>query len=382
MIRSSFFKVIMGVLIFVALGIMFVYAITIDKTTVYNENNNQNYQTKISVTLPEKIYVVNEAVVEWMDGTKTAKEIHDKYRDFGRLDYTNIVDFVYTIDNLPVESFVEKQEILIVDKEYSKQVYSKILSSEERSVSLENLRPSTTYSYSIKVTFSDNKVVEKNGEFTTETSPCFLFVNGARNVRDIGATKTIDGKQIKKYMLYRGSELDGAIEPKNVITEQGVDYMLNVLNIKSEIDLRWYDEKTMRDMLGSNIQHNYYRMLAYSEFFNTPYIIPSIKDVFSNLAMPETYPAYIHCTYGADQTGTIIYVLEALLGVGEETLYKEWETSIFCHGDAFYDEMDDFIKQFKSLKGDTMQEKAENYLLSIGVTRKEIESIREILLTD
>ena len=42
--------------------------------------------------------------------------------------------------------------------------------------------------------------------------------------------------------------------------------------------------------------------------------------------------------------------------------------------------MDSFVETMKTFEGSTMKEKAENYLLSIGVTQQEIDSIREIFL--
>jgi protein tyrosine/serine phosphatase len=360
---------------------MIILAINIDKKEDYNKENIDDVNTNITVTLPDKIYVVNTAVLEWLNGEDKAQNIYDKYRSYGRLDYTESIDFLYSINDLPVDCKVKTQQISIIDKDYSKEVFSQNVSSEKRSVNIENLRPDTVYEYHIKVEFSNGKIVEKKGEFKTEPSPCFLFVDGARNVRDIGTIKTIDGKQIKKYMVYRGSELDGAIEPKNVITEQGIDYMLNVLNIKSEMDIRTYEDNKTKDMLGETVKHPYYGLVAYDLFFREDYNEKN-REFFSDLANPDIYPIYVHCSYGADRTGTAIYVLEALLGVDEETLYFDWETSLFCHGNSFYDDMEVFVSEFKSLKGDTMQEKAENYLLSIGVTKREIDSIREILLTD
>lgn len=379
MIRSRSSKIM--ILAIVTFMIMVFLAVIIDKTGKYNKGINENFETNIAVILPEKIYVVNEAVVEWLNEKDTARNIYDKYRSFGRLDYTQSIDFMYSINDIPMDCKVETQHISIVDKDYSKEVFSQSVPAEKRLVSLENLRPDTVYEYHIQVDFSNGKTLEKNGEFKTEPSPCFLFVDGARNVRDIGTIKTANEKHIKKYMVYRGSELDGAIESKNVITEHGIDYMLNVLNIKTEVDLRLYDAAKTKDMLSDTVKHTYYGIAAYDLFFRKDFAEKNRK-FFSDLSNPDVYPVYVHCSYGADRTGTAMYVLEALLGVDEETLYQEWETSLFCHGDAFYDEMDVFIEQFKAFKGNTMQEKAENYLLSIGVTKKEIESIKEILLTD
>ncbi len=378
MLQRKYLVVISATLI---VALLFV-SIVFDKSKTYKEETVDNGEMEITVTLPEKIYVANEAVIDLMNGTETAKNIYNKYIEYGTMDYTKPINLLYTIENLPLDCEIETQHITVIDKDYSKEVFSQSLSPEKRSASLENLRPDTNYEYLIQVGFSNGKKIEKSGVFKTEQSNCFLFIDGIRNVRDIGTTKTVDGRQIKKYMLYRGTELDGGVYPKYTISQHGKNYMLNVLNIKTEVDLRWYDEKTMRDALGPDVNHIYCPVAGYSEFFDTDYSAESTKAIFSKLTNSDAYPVYIHCAVGADRTGTVIYLLEALLGVDEKTLYQEWECSVLCLGDTFYEEMDLFVKQFKTLKGNTMQEKAENYLLSIGVTQQEIDSIREILLTD
>jgi len=40
-------------------------------------------------------------------------------------------------------------------------------------------------------------------------------------------------------------------------------------------------------------------------------------------------PVYFHCTYGADRTGTVAYLLEALLGVPYENRAEDFELSTF-----------------------------------------------------
>lgn len=379
MLQRKYLAVISAVLI---VALIFV-SIVFDKNKTYKEEETvDNGEMEITVTLPEKIYVANEAVVEWMNGTDAAKDVYNRYIEYGTMDYTKPITLLHTIENLPLDCEIETQCITVTDKDYSKVVFSENISPEKRSVSLENLRPDTVYEYNIKVNFSDGLVIEKNGEFKTEPSPCFLFVDGIRNVRDIGTTKTVDGRQMKKYMLYRGTELDGGTYPRYTIAQDGKNYMLNVLNIKTEVDLRWYNEKTMKDALGSDVNHVYYPVAAYGEFFETDYSSENLKKIFSELSNPDAYPVYLHCAVGADRTGMVIYILGALLGLDEKSLYQEWECSVLFLGDSFYDEMDDFVVRFKKLPGKTMQEKAEKYLLSIGVTMEEIESIREILLTD
>ena len=382
MTRSKHYKIIICALVFTVFIALVFCAVSLDMVGKHKDNFEEEFKAEIDVVLPEKIYVANEAVVEWMNGTDTAKNVYNKYIEYGTMDYTKPITLLHTIENLPLDCEIETQCITVTDKDYSKVVFSQNISPEKRSVSLENLRPDTNYEYLIQIAFSNGKKIEKSGVFKTEQSKCFLLIDGARNVRDIGTTKTVDGRQIKKYMLYRGTELDGGIYPRYTITQDGKNYMLNVLNIKTEVDLRWYDEKTMKDALGPDVNHVYYPVAAYSEFFETDYSSENLKNIFSELSNSDAYPVYLHCAVGADRTGTVIYILGALLGLDEKSLYQEWECSVLFLGDSFYDDMDMFVERFKQLPGDTMQEKAEKYLLSIGVTQQEINSIREILLTD
>jgi hypothetical protein len=73
-------------------------------------------------------------------------------------------------------------------------------------------------------------------------------------------------------------------------------------------------------------------------------------------------------------------LLEALLGVSENDLRKEYEISGFTSPLSNTDDFDAFVDKINTFSGDTIQEKVEGYLLSIGVTAEEIANIREIFL--
>ena len=107
----------------------------------------------------------------------------------------------------------------------------------------------------------------------------------------------------------------------------------------------------------------------------------SIRRIFADLADESNYPVLLHCTHGMDRTGTVCYLLGAVLGMSEEDLMKDYQLSAMYHGDLWGEnQMSEFIGQLKSYEGMTIQKKAENYLLSAGVTPDEINSIREIYL--
>ena len=61
---------------------------------------------------------------------------------------------------------------------------------------------------------------------------------------------------------------------------------------------------------------------------------------------------------------------------------KEYQLSALYHGCQPIDDMTVFVERFKQLPGETMSEKAEGYLLSIGVTAEQIASIRLIHLSN
>ncbi|MBQ4137787.1 MAG: tyrosine-protein phosphatase, partial [Clostridia bacterium] len=134
--------------------------------------------------------------------------------------------------------------------------------------------------------------------------------------------------------------------------------------------------------LGKNIPRKFYDMVYYNQIF-TEEGKEKVYDVFYDLALKKNYPVYLHCTYGVDRTGTICFLLEALLGVPEETLLFDYSLSYLYFLHVTSDNLKPFLEEFKStVEGDTLKEKAENYLLSVGITPLQIDSIREIFLED
>ena len=151
--------------------------------------------------------------------------------------------------------------------------------------------------------------------------------------------------------------------------------MLDVFSIKTDIDLRTQTSTSM-DALGSRVEHRYYSMVVYSEIF-TDEGKEKIRMVFADLANPDNYPIYLHCTYGCDRTGTVCYLLEALLGVSRGDCLKDYGLSNLTISSIQVVE-----NGLKDYEGSTLKEQTESYLLSCGVNEYQIESIRNIFLGD
>ena len=71
----------------------------------------------------------------------------------------------------------------------------------------------------------------------------------------------------------------------------------------------------------------------------------------------------------------------AVLGLEEDTLYKEWALSLFFSGGSIFKaEMEEFVQIIQSFEGNTLQEKVSGYLISIGITQEQLDSFRNIML--
>lgn len=235
---------------------------------------------------------------------------------------------------------------------------------------VENLKCGTRYFWRV---VSGNEVSEVFCFNTADIYPRFIKIDGITNVRDCGGWKTIDGGRIKQGLLYRGSEMNSHVS----ITDEGLKTMREVLEIKSVMDLRWYKEVVKDVYKGGYVNIS---VAPYSEWFEKPEVT---RAVFEYLSDKENYPVYFHCWGGADRTGTMAFLIGALLGQSYEDLIDDYEitslsiwgarsrNSELCRG---------FLEAFNALEGESISEKAKKYLLSCGVSEKQINDFKNIML--
>ena len=205
------------------------------------------------------------------------------------------------------------------------------------------------------------------------------------NTRDIGGYTGLDGRLVRYGMVLRGSELDGLVEPTYKLTEDGKAVMLDTLGIQYDMDLR--GTKSIDAPLGEGVEREFFTMRYYSEIFEEKNM-PVMGAVLKEFADPDNYPIFVHCTYGADRTATVCFLLEALLGVEKDDLMMEYSLTGFAFPHVSLDRNDatnpvrflKFVEDFERLSGDTYAEKAETYCKSVGLTDDDIETIRSLLL--
>ena len=115
-------------------------------------------------------------------------------------------------------------------------------------------------------------------------------------------------------------------------------------------------------------------------------IAAKYKIIFDTIAHCDTDPVMLHCTYGADRTGITTFFLEALLGMSEEDMTRDYLWTQFTQGrdvkilESQGAEFPQWMKKTKACDGLTFADKRENHLISVGIEKSTLEHIREIFV--
>lgn len=255
----------------------------------------------------------------------------------------------------------------------------------ETSLTIDNIIPNREYYWKVKVT--DNDGGQKFSNVYTFTPTAYvrtMDIDGVKNMRDVGGLVTTDGKTIQYGIMYRSAHFDS-------ITEKGKE-QIKRLGVKTDIDLR--GESNTVSPLGENVRRLNYNAPYYVDEADgngiqsglngaESYVKEFVKE-FKACADPDNYPIGFHCSLGRDRTGTLAAMLYAVSGVSRYDIVKEYELSwlstaaannVFIQTGSI-NKLCDFIE---SKDGETFKDKACNFLLSIGVTQAELNSVRDIL---
>lgn len=249
-----------------------------------------------------------------------------------------------------------------------------------KSIAVNNLLRNTKYYVRITATANGITRQAESSFKTADIGPRVMTVGGITNVRDLGGYETSFGKTTLQGLAFRGAQLD--IKGVSRLTAQGAELLGTDIALGLEIDLRTASETGgLTKSVVTSAKYLNSRIGSYTAAFSSDQK-ELFRQIFASYADVNNYPIYVHCVYGADRTGTVCYILNALLGVDEKTLIQDYEFTTFSDAGlrsaATNAEMKAFLTSFNALSGSTPAEKAENYLLSIGVTSEEISTIRGI----
>ena len=338
--------------------------------------------------------------------------------------------------------------VYLADNENFDNATTYVISGLRKEINVYNLMPSTTYYW--KVEGDKTGDTSDASSFTTENiSVRLIHAEGTSNVRDLGGWSA--GISSVNYgKIYRGNQLNGYGNwGDNKLTEEGLKTFKDDLKVRTEIDLRTQNKDDANQTTNYvDASYPYYKCTIgqYTDIFETSVwnALPndgntkpdskenkndarrlsyasgnaarnenamrlSLKTIFSVLADENNYPVFIHCNAGADRTGTVAFLINGLLGVGEEDLIRDFELTSFSKVSGLryrsditdgtfaeigvmkndYDNFVAFgalinaIKSNYGAEGKPLSYAVENFLTGyVGVSREEIESIKRIMLSD
>lgn len=205
------------------------------------------------------------------------------------------------------------------------------------------------------------------------------FFEGVFNFRDIGGKRGLGGRIVRTGLIFRSSRFDE-------ITEKGRCRLMNELRLKTDLDLRKDCEVAHLDgcsPLGRDVTWKQIALGAYDEVFSETGR-SQMREALATVFCSSNWPLAFHCKTGKDRTGTLAFVLLALLGVEEETICLDWEMSAFHVPEL--SRMDhpsryDRLKScFEAMAGKGFVQKAECYVLSLGFTMAQIQAFRDAML--
>nr|DAO61386.1 MAG TPA: tyrosine phosphatase family protein [Caudoviricetes sp.] len=201
----------------------------------------------------------------------------------------------------------------------------------------------------------------------------------APNVRDLGGW-TCDGGKVKYGMMFRGGDMDAT--DRNVLVGQcGVRAELN-LRGKNEAD---YTPPTS-SVLGTDILYYIPDIYQWYSIANKTVWRGMLRFAFD--CVLHNQPVYFHCAAGADRTGTFACVIEALLGVSQSDIDKDYELTCFATGTGSdgtarrrnESEWTGLINQINALPGSTFRDKVVGWVATLGFTAAEINAFRAAMI--
>lgn len=236
-----------------------------------------------------------------------------------------------------------------------------------------NAMVGTTYYWNVTALDDEGEMSpSKTASFTTDAqAPRNLYVDGVANVRDLGGWPTVDGGRIRQGLLFRGGQLSINFGTDVVVSAAGIRTLKDELGIKGEIDLR--ESKAAGDrnenggltasVLGDGVAY-YNCSMIYDDSLGER-SLSRIKEVFAILADENNYPLYFHCRIGTDRTGLVAWLVNALCGVSEENLWRDYLFSNFglIESARTKSKIENYyVKDIKKMSGATFAEQTYNYL--------------------
>ena len=282
-----------------------------------------------------------------------------------------------------------RYEVALADNEAFANAQTFPVENEQR-LTLYNLFNGKTYYWKVTVLYANGSRLESElRNFTVDSqTPRVLYVPDVDNVRDIGGFVGLEGRVVPQGLIYRSSGLnnnsyDGGKTPGPPrANAEGVRRMREELHLRTELDLRGNGETAGMTVspIGADINYIQIPVGAYDHIF-TPNGAKPFAECFRIFLNPANYPIDYHCIGGADRTGSLSFLLEALLGADTEVIHRDYVLTSFYarRGYEYSDELFANLSHYGTQE-ESWVTKAERYFFAVGITPDEIETFRAFIL--
>lgn len=295
-------------------------------------------------------------------------------------------------------------------------------SSGTTSFNVYNLIPEVTYYY--RLYDSSGSVIGGLRSITPKGPVRTIKVGGVDNFRDLGGWTGEDGKTLRFGKIYRGANIDAISDKQTFINLPSGSYTGSSpyyipLGIKHDIDLRGYDNgnakkviseinwvnfKVKQFMYGSQSSNGSNRPGGGGSSSSDSYDVSktgvtaaryqcALRYIINCIANDE--PVFFHCIGGADRTGTLAFLIEALLGVSELDMNIDYELTSYYSSRKRTNTSDRpfkyLVRYLYSFEGSTLQEKVTTWAMTEftdtdatyskkPLTLDEINTLKELML--
>ena len=196
----------------------------------------------------------------------------------------------------------------------------------------------------------------------------------ANNVRDLGGW-ACDGGTIRYGKLFRGG----------LLSEDDRSVLVDQLKIKHDLDLRGKGDNGGLTVspLGADVAYTCTESYVWYSLENTTDWKTILGTIFGAVSRNE--PVIFHCAAGADRTGTVACIVEAILGVSQPNLDKDFELTSFAIAPNARRRTDegwiDLITEINAISvGATFRDKVVNWVGYLGFTAEDINAFRQAMV--
>lgn len=259
---------------------------------------------------------------------------------------------------------------LVISDTSSKIMYCKLV--EIGTQNIYNVTPNSETPFNV---IADGKIIQ-SGLLKPSGTCRMINCPTINNMRDLGGW-SCDGGTVKYGKLYRGGQ----------VYEGAYDVFVNQLGIRHELNLRGTNEAASEpsptwNEVGYTCPANY----VWYSLLNKTIWKEILNCIFDNVI--DGKPLFFHCSAGADRTGTVACVIEAVLGVSQSDIDKDYELTCFYTGvytDALARRRNEtewrgLINEISAYEGSTFMHKAINFVKSCDIAVTKINAFRKVMI--